>query len=195
MVPATPVSMGDPIPAEITEFAADWPTPAGNLAATRAAARSTIDASNVDTLGPAWRYTLTGKSGYGAITSTSIVAGDVIYVHDMQSNFIALNRETGEEIWKTDFNVGTHGPNGLAIGYGQVYGALGNTGEVAAVAIETGELVWRVQLTNHPGESITIAPTIYDSTVYVSTVPGNPGTPSGWYTGGTKGHSLCAGCQ
>lgn len=186
-MPATPVPMGEPLPPEMAEYAGDWPSTHGNLAGTRAAASSTIDASNVDTLGPAWRLPLTGKSGYGAITSSTIVQGDTVYVHDMQSNFIAVDRATGEVKWTAAFNVGTHGPNGLAVGYGLVIGALGNTGEVAAVDAATGDLVWRVQLTNHPGESITIAPTIYDSTVYVSTVPGNAGTPSGWYTGGTKG--------
>jgi len=186
-MPATPVALGETVPPELVEYANDWPAPAGNLQATRAAASSTIDSSNVETLGPAWRLPLTGKSGYGAITSTTIVVGDTVYVHDMQSNFIAVDRESGEVKWQTDFNVGTHGPNGLAVGYGRVFGALGNTGEVAAVDAATGELIWRIQLTNHPGESITIAPTIYDNTVYVSTVPGNPGTPSGWYTGGTKG--------
>lgn len=186
-MPATPVALGETIPQELVDFAGDWPSPAGNLAATRASTNSTIDSTNVDTLGPAWRLPLTGKSGYGAITSTSLVVGDTVLVQDMQCNFIAVNRETGEIKWQTDFNVGTHGPNGLAVGYGQVYGALSNTGEIAAVSFETGELIWRVKLTNHPGESITIAPTIFDNTVYVSTVPGNPGGPSGWYTGGTKG--------
>src|SRR5206468_9721118 len=74
--------------------------------------------------------------------------------------------------------------NGLAAGYGMIYGPLGDTAGVFALDAATGDEVWRVDLSNNSGEGIDMAPIVYDNTVYVSTVPGNY---SGFYRGGEKG--------
>jgi glucose dehydrogenase len=180
---ATPVPLGPTMPPELTDYAEDWPTAQGNLAATRAALNSAIDSSNVSQLGVAWRFPLTAVSGYGAASATPIVAGDLVYLQDMKSNVFAIDRNTGEQKWTKTFDKDTIGPNGVAIGYGLIVGAL-EDGTVFALDAETGADVWSVQLPTPFNEGIDMAPAIYDNTVYISTVPGRS---TGFYQGGMKG--------
>jgi glucose dehydrogenase/plastocyanin len=182
--PATPAPLGPAIPPEITDFAGDWPAPMGDLAGTRNAQDSPIDSSNVAQLEVAWTFPLEATGAYGAITGTPIVAGDTVYIQDMSSNVYALDRATGELKWQRDYDVPTVGPNGVALGYGLVFATLGDTAEVVALRAESGEEVWRVDLSNNLGEGVDMAPTVYDNVVYVSTVPGST---ERFYRGGQKG--------
>ena len=183
-VAATPVALGPAMPPEYTDYANDWPTQNGNLSNTRAASGSSIDSSNVSSLGIAWSYPLNVAGTYGALTSAPIINGDTIYLVDMQSNLYAIDKTTGETLWTKNYDIGCVGPNGLTVAYGNLYSILGDTAEVVAVNVETQEEVWRVKLTNNIGEGIDIAPIVYDNTVYVSTVPGNGVV---FYRGGQKG--------
>jgi outer membrane protein assembly factor BamB len=182
-IPATPVALGPVMPPEL-EVATDWVTENKNLAMTRDASDSAINASNVATLGVAWSYAMEAVGGYGAITSNPIVSGDTVYLIDMKSNVHAVAMDTGELRWRTDYDVSTVGPNGLAIGYGLIISVLGDTAEVVALDATTGEQIWRTDLSSNWGEGVDIAPLIYDNTVYVSTVPGNN---NAFYRGGQKG--------
>ena len=182
-VPATPVALGPTIPPEISDNPNDWVVEGKDLSQSRNAT-SNIDASNVAELGEAWRVAIDGVSGFGAITANPIVIGDTIYLQDMQSNVYAFAKETGELKWRTDFNLASVGPNGVAVGYGVVAIGLGGMGQAAALDAETGELLWQTPLTANIGEGIDMAPLIYDNTVYISTVPGNS---NNFYRGGQKG--------
>jgi outer membrane protein assembly factor BamB/plastocyanin len=168
---ATPV----PLPAgdipEIQEYANDWPVVYQNNLGHRRAPNTSIDSSNVMELGPAWEMEFPTTSGFGPVTGTPLVLGDTIFYQDMQSNFYALDRATGEEKWSTKYEIGSGGPNGLALGYGMVYGSLGKTCEVVALSQDTGEEIWRVKLTNNPEEAIRMAPAVHDGWVYISVVP------------------------
>lgn len=183
-VAATAQPLGPAIPPEIDTYKDDWPAPDGNLAATRATLGSTIDASTIFDLDVAWTFTIDAAAAYGGMTATPLILGDRVYAQDMQSNVFALDRATGKVLWQTRYDVPSIGPNGLAAGYGMLYGALGDTAEMFALDARTGDEIWRVKLSNNAGEGIDMAPIVYDNTVYVSTVPGNS---SGFYRGGTKG--------
>jgi glucose dehydrogenase len=183
-VAVTPVSLGPAIPPEMEQFKNDWPAPGGNLAATRDAAGSTIDSTNVGELEVAWSFTIEATAGWGGMTATPLVLGHTIYVQDMLSNVFALDGATGVVKWEHRYEIPSAGPNGLAAGYGALFGSIGDTSEVFALDSSTGEELWRVRLSNNPGEGIDIAPIVYDSVVYVSTIPGNT---SGYYRGGLKG--------
>jgi alcohol dehydrogenase (cytochrome c) len=183
-VAATPVPLGAAIPPEIADGADDWPTENKDLAQTRYASGSTIDSTNVASLEVAWTYTFDVTSGYGASTANPIVSGDVLYTTDQLSNVYAFNKDTGEQIWRTDYNIPTIGPNGLSIGYGVIAHGLGDSGIAVALDAATGTELWRAPLTNNVGEGIDMAPLIYDNTVYISTVPGNSTV---FYRGGQKG--------
>ena len=182
--PATPNALGAAVPPELTQYAADWPVPMGNLAGTRAAANAAITAANVAQLQVVWRFPIEATSAYGGMSATPLIVGDTVYVQDMQSNVSALDRNDGAVTWEHHYDTTSIGPNGLAIGYGLLYGTIGDTAEVFALAADTGAEVWRIRLSNHGGEGVDMAPTVYDNTVYVSTVPGNS---TSFYGGGRKG--------
>ncbi|MBW3633014.1 MAG: PQQ-binding-like beta-propeller repeat protein [Chloroflexi bacterium] len=182
--PATPNPIGPAVPGEIEQFAADWPAPQGNLAGTRAAADSPISTDTVDQLAVAWTWPIEATGNYGGMTAPPIVVDDTIYVQDMDSNVYALDRATGDVKWSHEYNITTIGPNGVAIGYGMVYGGLGDSAEAFALDAETGEEVWRIDLNNNPGMGIDMAPTVYDNKVFISTVPG---ISDQFYEGGQTG--------
>ncbi len=165
--PALPV-----IPPETEQLDGNWPVPQGDLAASRNAVGSTIDSTTVADLQVAWTFDLTAAGFFGSITANPIVVGETVYIQDMQSNIFALDRATGALKWKAEFNVGSIGPNGVAVGYGMVYAGLSDTGEVVALNATDGSEVWRQKIGSPPGEGIDMAPIAYNGLVFVSTVPG-----------------------
>ncbi|HEY1854991.1 MAG TPA: PQQ-binding-like beta-propeller repeat protein [Solirubrobacterales bacterium] len=128
-----------------------------------------IDSSTVSTLKPVWKLKLTGQSTYGSYASTPIVLGGVVYSQDLASNVQALDLESGEVLWTKTYESPSHGPNGLAVAEGLVFGATAD--EAFALDQETGKQVWAVKLTKGSTESIDMAPGVSGGMVYVSTVP------------------------
>jgi glucose dehydrogenase len=177
---ATPHPLGPALPPELTGFVADWPTAQGNLAAHRAAADSPITAATVDRLRVAWRFPIAAVGGYGAVTATPLVLGETIYLQDMESNVFALDRASGEIRWQRDYGMPTAGANGVAVGYGLVFGAIGIGAETFALDAASGTEAWRVTLSANPAEFIFMQPLVYDNAVYVATSPAA-------YVGGTRG--------
>lgn len=196
---ASPVATGEEeealprIPPEIEQYINDWPMAQQGYDSTRNGIGSTIDSSNVDQLGVAWELPLNASSPYGAITSNPIVLGETVYLIDNEARISSINRATGELNWESVNNVGTFGPNGVAVGYGYLIGVLGDTAEVLALDAETGEERWRFQLANHNSLGITMAPFVFDGYVLVSTEPG--GNSKGNYQGGANGVVYCLDIQ
>ena len=77
--------------------AQDWPGWGNGPSYQRFAPADQINASNVNQLKPVWKYTIAQK-GYWEITP--IVVEGVMYLQDMQGNAIALDPETGRELWR-----------------------------------------------------------------------------------------------
>ncbi len=190
---ATPEPTGPSTPPEFTDVETNWPAEGGDLGATRAARGSTISSENASELGLAWSLPVSGVAAFGALVAKPIVAGDLVYIQDGKSNVYAANKATGEQVWFNEYNdeVPTGGPNGVAVGYGMVVFPLGDAGDVIAVDAMTGDEIWRTNISGPLGEGITSAPLIFDSTVYISTVPGNL---EGFYQPGQRGvvHALDA---
>jgi len=186
---ATPVPVGSPVPPELSASQTDWAVEGGNLSMTRESLGSSIQASSVAQLGVGWKTEIKVNSAYGSMSANPIVVGNMLYMQDMTSNVWALNKETGEQIWKNDYNEGSTGPNGVAVGYGFVVFNLGKSGDVVAVKADTGEEVWRTSIKGPLGEVQDMSPLIYNSTVIVSTIPGNT---DNFYRGGQRGivHAL-----
>lgn len=174
---ATP--LGPAVPPEVANNPDDWTVWNGNYAGTRAASNSSITADNVTTLTDAWEIPLTNSAGYGSITSPVLVVGDRIYYQDTSSNTFAVERATGKQIWESKYDQPNVGPNGIAIGYGLVFGGIHSTNESYALDAETGAEVWRTVLSQNPREGITGPPTVYNNVVYTSTTPS--------YSGGDRG--------
>jgi outer membrane protein assembly factor BamB len=157
-----------------------WSAPNGDLANTRRV-EGPIDAASVGRLRAAWTYPMTA-----GITSTSVVAGGVVFSQDMSSNVYALDLRSGRLRWEHDYKAVDNGPNGVAVGDGRVYGA--TPGEVFALDQASGRQLWRRQIVRHEGEGIDMAPGYHDGTVYVSTVPAAGGVVSTlWALDGATG--------
>jgi len=155
--------------------AAVWTLPNGDLAGTRAAAGSRIDAGNVGKLRVRWRFRFTAKPGFsGIFASNPVVDDDTVYVQDLRSNVFALDRATGALRWTRRYDARNDGPNGLAVADGRVYGATDS--DAFALTAETGRELWRRHLTSVQEQFVDVAPVAWKGLVFLSTV-GYP--PSG----------------
>ena len=191
--PATPnVLDSTPVPPEVSRYAGDWPVAQGDLQSTRAASKSPINASTIKQLKVAWTTPITASGGFGGITATPVIIDGTVYYQDMQSNVFALDAATGKEIWRRDYNVGNNGPDGVAVAYGMVFAATGDTSTAFALDAKTGKEIWSAKLSNSDFECIDMVPAVYDNIVYISTNPNN--TTNGNYRGGARGilHALDA---
>jgi outer membrane protein assembly factor BamB len=142
--------------------------PGVDLANTRSVG-GPIDSKSVSKLAVAWTSPLTAKSAYGSYAATPIISKGVIYSQDLSSNVQALNLESGEVLWSKSYELPDHGPNGLAVAEGLVFGATPT--EAFALDQETGKKVWSTKLTRSAHEGIDMAPGYNEGLVYVSTVP------------------------
>jgi outer membrane protein assembly factor BamB len=170
-------------PPEVSDHADQWPAPNGDLINSRVAT-SSISAGNVKKLGVAWTAPITAVSTFGGYATTPIIAGDTVYTQELDSAVTAYSLADGKQKWRHEFpNQPDLGPNGVALGYGKIFGA---TSDYAfALDMDSGELLWQSQqLTRNKNEGIDMAPAVYDGMVYVSTVPGNA---KGFYKGNGVG--------
>jgi outer membrane protein assembly factor BamB len=177
-------------PPEVSKAASEWPAPNVDIANTRDASGSAIDSGNVSKLGVAWTAPITATGVFGGYAATPVIAKGVVYTQDLDSNVFAYDLKTGKQLWEHAFHSTSEGPNGVAIGYGRVYGATASF--AFALDMTNGAEVWRSrQLTRNAREGIDMQPAVFDHMVYVSTVPGNA---KGFYRGNGVGviHALDA---
>jgi outer membrane protein assembly factor BamB len=142
--------------------------PGVDVANTRQASGS-IDGSNVSQLEVAWTSPIPGKSTYGSYASTPIVSKGVVYSQDLASNVQAIGLKSGKVQWEKSYESPSHGPNGLAVADGLVFGATAS--DAFALDQATGEEVWSTPLAGNSREGIDMAPGYNDGLVYVATVP------------------------
>lgn len=140
--------------------------PGVDLANTREV-KSQINSGNVNQLQESWSIPVTGQGIYGSYASTPVIVNGVIYSQDLESNVSAVDLESGDVIWSKKFESPSHGPNGLAVAEGRVYGAT-NSGAFA-LDQKTGKELWLTQLEG----PVDMQPGVNDGKVYVSTVPEN----------------------
>jgi outer membrane protein assembly factor BamB len=173
-------------PPEIGENAATgWPEHNFDLSNSRADLQTDINASNVSTLKQKWAFKLSYSGAFGAFTSNPIVLNNVVYFEDPDSNVFALNESTGAKMWEHKYKSITPsgGPNGVALGYGLLYGATEN--KLFALDPTTGKQVWiSRQLTTSKTEGIDMAPQLYGGKVLISTIPG---ASTSFYAGNAYG--------
>ena len=151
-----------------------WELPNGDLAGTRAAAGSPIDAGNVSRLEVRWRYGLTAEPNYsGIFASTPVADGSTVYVQDLQSNVYALDRATGTVRWAHRYRASNEGPNGLTVDGRRVYGATDS--DAFALSVPTGRELWSRHLTSATEQFVDVAPVVWGGLVFTSTVGFPPG--------------------
>jgi outer membrane protein assembly factor BamB/mono/diheme cytochrome c family protein len=197
------ISFGAPPPMK------SWSMPNGDQYNHRVA-DSEIDSSNVNELSEAWTLPITASlantyvpaAKFGYFASTPVIdENGVAYFQDAANNVFAVNIETGQEIWKQEYNLPNEGPNGVTLSNEVVYGCTSTF--CFALDSQTGEEIWkseRLTITEAEGKAkfpeaeavggsvdtsigitakgqgINFAPQVHNGIVFVST--------SGQITGG-----------
>jgi polyvinyl alcohol dehydrogenase (cytochrome) len=149
-----------------------WSSAGGNRENTRyAASESKISPSTAPNLSKKWELT-TG----GDVSATPAVDGQRVYVPDWAGNLYAVNRSTGAVVWQRTIASYTGLPGDRARATPAVtdtaivignQGPLGHGGAVMAINKDTGDLLWRTQVEDHPAAIITQSATVFDGVVYV----------------------------
>ena len=117
-----------------------WTQPNGDLAGTRDV-QSSINSSNVNQLGVAWKVPISGKAGtFGNFASNAVVVNGIAYFQDLDSGVYAVNVKSGKVLWHTQYHSENIGPNGVNVADGKVYGATATN--AFALSAATGEQLW-----------------------------------------------------
>ena len=146
-----------------------WAGPNYDLANTRRVTHTSINSDSVARLRVKWRFPLSGTGFFGGFSSNPIVVRGVVYIIDLQSIVYALDQQSGKVLWQRSFDSVNIGPNGVAYGYGLLFGT--THAGVFALDPATGNTVWSRELTSSAVGGVDIAPQLYDGKVVVSTVP------------------------
>jgi outer membrane protein assembly factor BamB/mono/diheme cytochrome c family protein len=126
-----------------------WSNPNGGIYNHRNA-NSEIEESNLEELGVSWTLPISASldntfvpaAKFGYFASTPVFGPEgTVYFQDAANNVFAVNSETGEEIWKKEYNLPNEGPNGVTLVDGVIYGATSTFG--FALDAETGKELWR----------------------------------------------------
>src|SRR5712691_10430537 len=132
----------------------DWPSYGGDPTGQRYSALAQVNTKNVSKLKMAWQYGVdpTGidlNSANRLLTATEavpIMAGGILYTPTVQHTIVALEPETGKEIWKYDLGAVAGPLRGVTYWQGdkdhpaEVLAGLSN-GQLIALNAKTGKLV------------------------------------------------------
>jgi glucose dehydrogenase len=157
-----------------------------DYANTRDATSSLISSQNVNRLCLAWTFPISGVSHSGAMATAPIVVNDTVYLQDLQSNVYAIDLQSGALKWKRVYNAANLGPNGVAVDQGKVF-VTSSMQTIAALDASTGAPIWSRQIPFPSTQGIDQQLTVYNGTLYVSTIPGTAPKEDDFYQGGSMG--------
>jgi outer membrane protein assembly factor BamB len=157
-------------PPEVVHAAGAFPAPNVDYANTRSVVGSRITAANVGRLRRVWSLPLSGAGTYGSFSANPVVVGRTVYLQDLDSDVLAVDRRTGRVRWRRRFGSPTIGPNGVVAAGGLVLGA--TAANAFAIDAATGRVRWQLRLVRQPSEGIDMAPIVWNGEMLVSTVPG-----------------------
>ena len=142
---------------------ANWAQPGGN------AAKSPGHATLADTAAAAWSAQVAGASNRVRLAATPVVHGGKLFVIDTEARVSAFDAATGAALWSAMLDVDKDGkPSRFGGGVstdGTLVYATNGVGDVAAMKIENGEIVWK----KRPAGPLRGAPTISSGNIYVMT--------------------------
>ena len=154
-----------------------WPSPDHDLSNSREAVGSPITAANIHRLVPTWSVDVSG-----GLPTSPVIVGKAVFVEDQLGEVFRIDLTTGKVVWKTASSGYTVGPNGVAVGWGKVFGV--TTTSVFALDQRTGRMLWSSRLTRTATDGIDVQPQVVGSDVIVSTVPVSVAVQ---YHGGDRG--------
>ena len=151
-----------------------WDSAGGNLQNTRSqASEKKISVDTVGFLTHKWEFT-TGAD----VSATPALDADRVYFPDWAGNLYAVDRASGQLVWKKQISDATGVPgdkaratpavsgNTLVIG---TQGPFGGGGRILAYDRRNGDLLWSTTLDSHLAAIITQSATIDGNRVYVGT--------------------------
>ena len=159
----------DITPPELAKYSTDWPMANHDYSNTREYKGQGIDSTNISKLGLAWSFPIKGISEWGAATTNPIVLGNTVYFQDLKSNIYSIDLTSGKQNWMKEYNQDIAGPNGLAVGWGKIFAQVGHY-NLAGLSMN-GTQIWSTTLASN-NTGIDVQPSLYDHTVYTSSVPG-----------------------
>jgi outer membrane protein assembly factor BamB len=171
--PARPL----PVPPEARAGAAGWPYPDHDPSNSRLASGSPITGQNLSRLITAWKVTASG-----GLPTSPIVVGHSVFVEDQVGEVFDIDLASGRVVWKSPSNGYSVGPEGVAVGWGKVFGVTPTS--LFALDEATGQQLWSTRLTHTATDGIDVQPQVVGREVIASTVPVSV---KGIYTGGDRG--------
>jgi outer membrane protein assembly factor BamB len=118
----------------------------------------------------------------GQLTTVPLIVEDRIYAEDNFGDVVAVNRTSGNVIWRSKPVGISIGPNGVAVGWGKVFAATSDG--VTALNVKSGKPEWSRKLTTTSSEGVDMQPLVVGGRVLIATVPVSVG---GIYKGGARG--------
>ena len=142
-------------------------------------AEDTIGVQEAASLQPVWSFSANAETGVGTneITGYPVVADGCIYVGSstgIQTTgyAFALNADSGEVVWKTEFPHGIYGS--MSVHDGKVFAFVSQHGDgekagpyVVAMDQETGKVLWKSIVDTQPGADAVSSPVYYKDTIWV----------------------------
>jgi outer membrane protein assembly factor BamB len=98
-----------------------------------------------------------------------VVNDGVVYLQDPESNVEAIDLESGELLWETQFGELENGAHGVIVAAGVVYGATPTS--AFALSADTGEEIWSTELVRNRSEVVQMAPGYHNGLVYFAVSP------------------------
>jgi glucose dehydrogenase len=166
-----------PAPPEALTGPASWPYPDHDPSNSRLATGSPITAKNLSALTTAWKVT-----AGGGLPTSPIVVGRSVFVEDQLGEVFDIDLATGTTVWKSPPNGYSVGPEGVAVGWGKVFGVTPTS--LFALDETTGRQLWSTPLTRTKTDGIDVQPQVVGHEVIASTVPVSV---KGIYIGGDRG--------
>ena len=172
-------------PQEIQDGYQDWPLANKDYSNTRNQQDTNISSVTVKNLKLSWSYPISGHAAFGSAATNPLIVNDIVFFQDLSGNIASLNLKNGGVIWSKNYNsTSILGPNGPAIGYGQIY-ISPDVYSISALDSSDGSQRWSVRVSPSNSTGINIQPVIYDRKIFLATVPGT--SANDFYAGGQFG--------
>ncbi len=138
----------------------DWAQPGGNSAKLMGHVSLAASPQQV------WSASITGSTNRARLAAPPVIAGGKLFVIDADARVIAMNAETGAQLWRTAMPSEGNGRSlfggGVSIEGGRLFVTTG-VGDVAALDAVTGNILWK----KRPGGPLRGSPTLANGQVYV----------------------------
>ena len=153
---------------------ADWLSHNADAAETAYSRLDKINASNVSRLGLAWSADLPGES---SLEATPLAVGGVLYFTGAYAKVYAVDAVTGMTLWTFDPQTWKTAPiekiqssfsinRGVAYANGRIFSTAWD-GRMFALDAKTGKLIWQIQTTEQPYQTVSGAPRVLKDKVII----------------------------